>query len=131
MLMFFLASYNIFLTILIFLNNNLLDPLPASTESSQGMPSFQKQSPKIFSACIYQPRFRREKIGLPCGKRSIREPVAIFILSCMSTDTNTRRKALIEHILSWSYSNTFANIPLVKSKVKGQENALFYQWEEL
>lgn len=69
MLLFFLASNNIFLTILIFLNNNLLDFLPASTESFQSTPSFKKQSPQIFSASIYQPTFRREKIGLPLIRR--------------------------------------------------------------
>ena len=91
LLNFFPASNNIFLTILIFLK--IILRLVQSPESSQGMSSFQKESPKAFSASMYQPRFRREKMGLSLDRRNIQELVAIFILSRMSVDTNTRRKA--------------------------------------
>lgn len=69
--------------------SSILSQLPLSLLKAR--PVFKTVSQSLLS--FYQARCRREKIGLPLHRRNVQELVAIFILSCMLIDTNTRRKA--------------------------------------
>lgn len=126
MLLVFPATSNIFLTVLIFLTINLLQALPAFTESSQGMSSFQNQSLRSLSPSIYKPGFGKEEIDLFLLRRVSKKWWSFPALRRYMAMIQTREGEphCGTHCGARLHCITFADIPLAQFKVRDRKSTL-------
>lgn len=126
MLLVFPATSNIFLTVLIFLTINLLQAVPAFTESSQGMSSFQNQSLRALSPSIYKPGFGREEIDLFLLRRVSKKlwPSPALRHSMAMIQTREGEPHCGTQCGSRLHCITSANIRLAQFKVRDRKSTL-------